>query len=61
METLEHGIQGVLRGLSGRPVPDHFTGIAIYASWTTDADEWALYERSWRGREPSGTVVPDGP
>jgi hypothetical protein len=52
-ETIEHGIRGVLRGLAGRETPSGFTGIAVYASWTTDRDEWATYEHLWRGREPS--------
>ncbi len=60
VENLEHGIRGVLAGLLRRDeVPDHFRGIAIYASWTTDADEWALYDRLWRSREPTGGVLPD--
>lgn len=56
-ETIEHGIRGVRRGLAGRDVPEHFTGIAIYASWTTDREEWSAYERFWRGRETSGVMV----
>jgi len=58
-ETLEHGIRGVERGLADQPDPGNFTGIAIYASWTTDRAEWAAYDRLWRGVSPTGALVPD--
>ena len=61
-ETLEAGLRGVLRGLGRGPVPAHFRGVAIYASWTTDAEEWAHYDRLWRGRaQGSGAVVQEAP
>ena len=62
VENIAHGIQGVLQGLDRRDdIPEHFRGIAVYSSWTTDADEWATYQRLWRGREAEGVVLPDFP
>lgn len=58
-ETLAAGIAGVRRGLL-TPVPAHVRGVAIYASWTTDAKEWAIYDREWRGRAPVETGLVDG-
>jgi len=61
-ETLENGIAGVIDGLSAlKTTPKRFRGIALYASWTTDEDEWATYDRRWREREPVGGTTPDGP
>ena len=59
VETMVHSLRGLLRGLAPLQVPAHFTGVVAYASWTTDAAEWASKERLWHGREPSGVVVPD--
>lgn len=61
VETIERGILGVRRGLAGARVRGSFTGIAVYASWTTDRPEWAAYERLWRGRAPSGVIVAERP
>ena len=61
-ETLENGLQGAIEGLrSLESVPRRFRGVALYASWTTDAAEWETYDRTWREREPAGGVAPDGP
>ena len=27
-----------------------FEGVALYAEWTTDEADWAVYERFWRNR-----------
>ncbi len=59
VESLEHGLRGVLRGFAGREAPDNFHGITLYASWTTDEAEWASYDRVWRGREPRPVQPPD--
>lgn len=54
VETIENGILGVIAGLRGLGGGGTFEGIALYADWTTDAAEWAVYERLWRGqREPA--------
>jgi hypothetical protein len=52
-ETLEAAIAGIAAARPGRG-PD---GLAIYASWTTDAVEWAAFDRRWRGVEPAGPVI----
>ncbi len=57
-ETIERGLRGVIAGAragEGRAVD----GVAIYASWTTDAEEWATYERLWLERAPRGATVSD--
>jgi hypothetical protein len=60
VENIEHGIRGVNQGLERLDeVPHHFRGIAVYSSWTTDADEWDTYQKLWRGTEPGGMVLPD--
>lgn len=56
-ENVEHALRGILYALAQDPLPRPLDGVAIYASWTTDAREWGVYERLWRGRAPTGTVV----
>jgi hypothetical protein len=51
VETFENALLGVVHGLRGSAEGGTFEGIAIYAEWTTDEDEWALYEDVWRGRK----------
>ena len=53
VENLAAGLAGVRRALAGRPVPEAFRGVAIYADWTTDEEEWAAFERLWRCRGAS--------
>jgi hypothetical protein len=50
VETLSNGLFGVIAGLRGLGAGGTFEGVALYAEWTTDAAEWAAYERIWRGR-----------
>jgi hypothetical protein len=59
VETIEHSLAGILAGLGSLRVPEHFRGVAIYASFTTDQRKWAVYERQWRGREPVKSPPPD--
>jgi phosphopantetheinyl transferase (holo-ACP synthase) len=49
VETPEHAIAGVVAGLRGLGAGGTFEGVALYAEWTTEPEEWALYERLWRG------------
>jgi len=49
VETLENALLGVVSGLRGKPEGGTFEGVALYAEWTTDAREWAVYDRIWRG------------
>jgi hypothetical protein len=51
VETLENALLGAVYGLRGGGAEGGtFEGIAIYAEWTTDDPEWAVYEDVWRGR-----------
>jgi hypothetical protein len=49
VETPENAMLGVIAGLRGMG-GGTFEGVALYAEWTTDDKEWAVYERLWRGR-----------
>jgi hypothetical protein len=59
-ETLAAGLAGVNRALDER-WPAHVRGVAVYASWTTDAAEWATYDTDWRRRAPADTPLIDAP
>ena len=48
VETVENALLGVVSGLRGR-AGGTFEGVALYAEWTTDPEDWAVYERVWRG------------
>ena len=50
VETPENALAGVVAGLRGLGAGGTFEGVALYAEWTTDADDWAAYERGWRNR-----------
>lgn len=50
VENPENALLGVVAGLRGVGGGGTFEGVALYASWTTDAREWAIYDRVWRGR-----------
>jgi len=51
VETPENALLGVVAGLRGLGLGGTFEGVALYAEWTTDEQEWATYERLWRGRK----------
>jgi hypothetical protein len=50
VETPENALLGVVAGLRGLGGGGTFEGVALYAEWTTDESEWAVYEQVWRGR-----------
>jgi hypothetical protein len=50
VETPENALLGVVAGLRGLGAGGTFEGVAIYAEWTTDEEEWRAYERYWRNR-----------
>jgi hypothetical protein len=50
VESPENALLGVVAGLRGLGGGGTFEGIALYAEWTTDPEEWAVYERIWRGK-----------
>jgi hypothetical protein len=52
VETPENALLGVVAGLRGLGGGGTFEGVALYAEWTTDREEWAAYERIWRGHSP---------
>ena len=49
VETPENALAGVVAGLRGRTGGGTFEGVALYAEWTTDPEDWEMYERVWRG------------
>jgi len=59
VETIAHSLQGIVAGLRTVEVPEHFRGVAIYASFTTNASKWALYDQLWRHRETVTSPPPD--
>ena len=50
VETPENALLGIVAGLRGLGAGGTFEGVALYAEWTTDEQEWAVYERYWRNR-----------
>jgi hypothetical protein len=50
VETPANAISGIVSGLRGLGGGGTFEGVALYAEWTTDTADWAVYERLWRGR-----------
>jgi hypothetical protein len=50
VETLDHALPGLVAGLRGLGAGGTFEGVALYAEWTTEPREWAVYERLWRGK-----------
>ena len=50
VETPENALAGVVAGLRGLGAGGTFEGVALYADWTTDERDWAVYERCWRNR-----------
>jgi hypothetical protein len=59
VETIEHSLNGIVAGLGAIKDPEHFRGVAIYASFTTDERKWAVFDRLWRGVEPASSPPPD--
>jgi hypothetical protein len=49
-ENLENGLAGVTAGLNASRDDAPFAGVAIYRYGTTDANDWATYERLWLRR-----------
>lgn len=51
-ENVRSGIRGIQKGLASFDTPEiqHF-GIAIYAEWTTDQNEWDVYTQEWLNLE----------
>jgi hypothetical protein len=50
VETPENALLGIVAGLRGLGAGGTFEGVALYAEWTTDERDWAVYERLWRNQ-----------
>jgi len=50
VETLDNALLGVVDGLRGLGAGGTFEGVALYAEWTTDPEDWEAYERVWRNQ-----------
>ena len=51
VENVTSAAEGVRAGLAAAGDAAAFvSGVAIYADWTTDDDEWAAFRRDWLGR-----------
>lgn len=50
VETLDNALLGVVEGLRGLGAGGTFEGVALYAEWTTDPEDWEAYERVWRNQ-----------
>jgi len=50
VETLDNALLGVVDGLRGLGAGGTFEGVALYAEWTTDPQDWEAYERVWRNQ-----------
>ncbi|HPU94891.1 MAG TPA: hypothetical protein PK398_01820 [Candidatus Gracilibacteria bacterium] len=49
IENVGNALIGVLNGLNDvRAVHENLTGIAVYAHWTTDDNEWDIYDALWK-------------
>lgn len=47
-ENITSGMQGVIDGMnSSRTVNEAIEGVAIYANWETDSNEWNTYKSMW--------------
>ncbi|MHB9109290.1 MAG: glycosyl hydrolase family 18 protein [Armatimonadota bacterium] len=48
VETLRLALKGTREGLaSKRAVPESFSGVSLFADYTTSAEEWGQYEALW--------------
>jgi hypothetical protein len=50
-ENMQSGLRGIGIGLAlGDPPAGESFGAAVYANWTTDEAEWAIWQRDWLGQ-----------
>jgi len=65
VENPENALLGIVAGLRGLGAGGTFEGVALYAEWTTDEEEWETYERLWRGKTSGpalrGPAIPEPP
>jgi hypothetical protein len=43
VENLPNALLGIHRGLSRRPLPSNYQGVAIYCDWETSEGEWSYF------------------
>lgn len=68
-ETLAAGLDGVMDAFPGSvemfdhrgEPPRSFAGLAVYSSWTTDAQEWAEFDIRWNLHGPIDNAPIDAP
>lgn len=60
VETPENALLGVVAGLRGLGGGGTFEGVALYAEWTTSAEDWSVYEKIWRGATGAPAVTSAG-
>jgi len=48
-ENIDSALRGIKKGLVIFPKDQMNFGVAIYAEWTTDKEEWNNYKRNWLG------------
>lgn len=56
VENAHNALAGIVAGLRGLGAGGTFEGVALYAEWTTDGEEWETYDRVWRRK--SGPTLP---
>lgn len=50
VENVKNAIEGIEGGLKNiRTNPEDLAGLAIYARWTTSAEEWKIWREKWLG------------
>lgn len=48
IENIENGLRGIIDGLNNlRSRERNFAGVAVYANWTTDENEWEQFYNLW--------------
>jgi hypothetical protein len=52
VENLENALRGIHRGLSRKPVPAHYQGVAIYCDWETSDTEWKYFREHFLRTPP---------
>lgn len=60
VETLDNTLRGIRAGLLDlNEGTEPFAGVAIYASWTTDEEEWRNYRNLWLGEPGAVAATPE--
>lgn len=54
VENLTNALQGIHRGLAGRPVPTNYQGVSIYCEWETTDEEWNYWHGHFQSIQATG-------